>query len=160
MRGSASDLAACLERLDGRGYKAYRDIEGGWRFAELELFVDRVQADPFAAPSKLRVRVPLDVARLPDHALAIALQSFAQYAFPVGRDIAHPALFVHVVPGLKPFPLALGINVGELHDRAIGGNHIAFFFDDLLLFQKQFQPQGRAFGQGKRGVLNLSGNFP
>jgi len=81
LRGSASDLAACLERLDGRGYKAYRDIEGGWRFAELELFVDRVQADPFAAPSKLRVRVPLDVARLPDHALAGRTRRIASAAW-------------------------------------------------------------------------------
>ena len=53
----AARLAATLERLDGRGYKAYRDIEGVWRFAESTLFVDRVQSDPFAAPSKLRVRV-------------------------------------------------------------------------------------------------------
>lgn len=61
----AAQLAATLERLDGRGYKAYRDIEGSWSFAELTLHVDRVQADPFAAPSKLRVRVPAEVAALP-----------------------------------------------------------------------------------------------
>ncbi len=58
-------LAATLERIDGRGYKAYRDIEGAWAFAEFTLFVDRVQADPFAAPSKLRVRIPRDAAGLP-----------------------------------------------------------------------------------------------
>lgn len=62
----AARLAATLERLDGSGYKAYRDIEGPWDFAECTLFVDRVQSDPFAAPSKLRIRVPSDVAALPD----------------------------------------------------------------------------------------------
>ncbi len=62
----AARLAATLERLDGRGYKAYRDIEGAWRFAESTLFVDRVQSDPFAAPSRLRLRVEADVASLPD----------------------------------------------------------------------------------------------
>jgi len=62
----AARLAETLERLDGRGYKAYRDIEGAWSFAELTLFVDRVQSDPFAAPSKMRVRVAEDVAALPD----------------------------------------------------------------------------------------------
>lgn len=62
----AARLASTLERLEGRGYKAYRDIEGAWRFAEFTLFVDRVQSDPFAAPSKLRVRVEAGVARLPD----------------------------------------------------------------------------------------------
>lgn len=61
----AARLAATLERLEGRGYKAYRDIEGAWRFAEFTLFVDRVQSDPFAAPSKLRIRVADDVMALP-----------------------------------------------------------------------------------------------
>ena len=69
MRGSA-ELAEILDRLDGRGYKAYRDIEGAWQFSDFELFVDRVQSDPFAAPSKLRVRVDLEVADLPEDARA------------------------------------------------------------------------------------------
>jgi predicted ABC-class ATPase len=69
MRGSA-ELAEMLDRLDGRGYKAYRDIEGAWQFSDFELFVDRVQSDPFAAPSKLRVRVDLGVADLPEDARA------------------------------------------------------------------------------------------
>ncbi len=63
------ELASTLEGIDGKGYKAYRDIEGTWSFAEFGLFVDRVQSDPFAAPSKVRVRVDLDVARLPDRTL-------------------------------------------------------------------------------------------
>jgi predicted ABC-class ATPase len=68
LAGSA-ELGATLERIDGKGYKAYRDIEGCWSFAKFELFVDRVQADPFASPSKLRVRIDLDIARLPDSIL-------------------------------------------------------------------------------------------
>jgi predicted ABC-class ATPase len=67
--GESHELADLLERLDGRGYKAYRDIEGAWRFADFTLFVDRVQSDPFASPSKLRVRVPLEIAALPDGCL-------------------------------------------------------------------------------------------
>jgi len=67
MRRSA-ELALRLDSLDGRGYKAYREIEGGWQFADFQLFVDRVQSDPFAAPSKLRIRVEFDVARVPAHA--------------------------------------------------------------------------------------------
>jgi predicted ABC-class ATPase len=62
--GSAA-LAAQLDRLHGKGYKAYRDIEGPWDFADFTLFVDRVQSDPFAAPSKLRIRVDLELAALP-----------------------------------------------------------------------------------------------
>ena len=42
------ELAAELDRIDGRGYKAYRDIEGAWQFSDFELHIDRVQSDPFA----------------------------------------------------------------------------------------------------------------
>lgn len=66
----SQDLAAQIDRIDGRGYKAYRDIEGAWRYREFTLFVDHVQADPFAAPSKLRIRLERDQIALPDQALA------------------------------------------------------------------------------------------
>ncbi|MFK7894828.1 MAG: ABC-ATPase domain-containing protein [Myxococcota bacterium] len=64
------ELAKTLERINGRGYKAYRDIEGHWAFSEWDLFVDRVQSDPFASPSKLRARVSLPLARIPDDTFA------------------------------------------------------------------------------------------
>ena len=51
------DLRDVLRRIDGRGYKAYRDVEGRYEERSLVLFVDHVQADPFAAPSRVRVRV-------------------------------------------------------------------------------------------------------
>lgn len=68
MRGSI-ELAGLLERIDGKGYKAYRDIEGRWEFAEFALFVDRAQSDPFASPSKLRLRVDLESVALPGDVL-------------------------------------------------------------------------------------------
>jgi len=58
-----------LESIDGRGYKAYKSIAGAHRFDDFELIVDHVQADPFAAPSRARVRVPWAVAGLPEAAL-------------------------------------------------------------------------------------------
>ena len=61
----ATDLRRTLEGIDGRGYKAYKDIQGDYDFADFELIVDHVQGDPFAAPSKLRVRVPQSIARFP-----------------------------------------------------------------------------------------------
>ena len=54
-----------MARIDGRGYKAYKDIKGGYRFEAFELFIDHVQGDPFAAPSRVRARVPLDRAGFP-----------------------------------------------------------------------------------------------
>ncbi|MFB6285195.1 MAG: ABC-ATPase domain-containing protein [Candidatus Bipolaricaulia bacterium] len=62
---NATDLRRTLERIDGRGYKAYKDIQGSYDFEAFELIVDHVQGDPFAAPSKLRVRVPQSVAAFP-----------------------------------------------------------------------------------------------
>ena len=51
------DLWASLRRIDGRSYKAYKDIEGIYDFRDYVLYVDRAQGDPFASPSNIRVRV-------------------------------------------------------------------------------------------------------
>ncbi|KAI8472241.1 MAG: hypothetical protein J3K34DRAFT_213442 [Monoraphidium minutum] len=67
MLGDQQGLKAALLRLDGKGYKAYRDVEGGWAFPSFTLHVDHVQGDPYAAPSRLRVRVPAAVAGFPSH---------------------------------------------------------------------------------------------
>ncbi|MBT37157.1 MAG: ATPase [Deltaproteobacteria bacterium] len=65
MGNGLDDLRAALHRIDGRGYKAYRDVRGRWERPDLVLCIDRVQGDPFAAPSKLRLRVPQEAAELP-----------------------------------------------------------------------------------------------
>jgi len=54
-----------LGQLDNRGYKAYKDIKGNYDFSEFTLIIDYVQGDPFASPSKFRVRVPPNIAQLP-----------------------------------------------------------------------------------------------
>ena len=66
-----NDLRSILQRIDGRGYKAYKEIEGKtFHFDDFELLVDHVQGDPYAAPSRLRARLPLARASLPESALA------------------------------------------------------------------------------------------
>jgi predicted ABC-class ATPase len=74
-------LQQTFERIDGRGYKAYRDIEGRHAFERFTLHVDHVQADPFAAPSRLRALVPWAVAALPDavHASAARRRAARDY---------------------------------------------------------------------------------
>ncbi|MCB0581096.1 MAG: isopentenyl-diphosphate delta-isomerase, partial [Phaeodactylibacter sp.] len=52
------DLRHLLRRIDGKGYKAYKDIQGQYAFDDFELHVDYVQGDPFASPSRLRLRLP------------------------------------------------------------------------------------------------------
>jgi len=54
-----------LRQLDNRGYKAYKDIKGNYDFSEFTLIIDYVQGDPFASPSKFRVRVPANIAQIP-----------------------------------------------------------------------------------------------
>jgi predicted ABC-class ATPase len=58
------DLRALLLRIDSRGYKAYKEIAGGWRYPDFVLHVDHVQGDPYAAPTRVRVLIEPDVVRL------------------------------------------------------------------------------------------------
>jgi predicted ABC-class ATPase len=54
---SLEDLRRELRRIDGRGYRAYKDVGGRWVGDGCEVRVDHVQGDPFAAPSRVRIRV-------------------------------------------------------------------------------------------------------
>ncbi|MGB0564824.1 MAG: ABC-ATPase domain-containing protein, partial [Spirulinaceae cyanobacterium] len=74
-------LRQLLHRIDGSSYKAYKDLKGAYQFPDFTLHIDYVQGDPFAAPSRLRVRVPQTVAQFPPEAYgarsrAIALQDY------------------------------------------------------------------------------------
>lgn len=59
------DLYDNLLQLDGRGYKAYKDIKGSYQFRDFTLIIDHVQGDPFASPSKVIVKVPQAIAQFP-----------------------------------------------------------------------------------------------
>ena len=59
------ELEFRLRRIDGRGYKAYKDIAGSYDFRHFILHIDHVQSDPFAPPSRLRVQVPQRIAQFP-----------------------------------------------------------------------------------------------
>ncbi len=82
------DLRRILNRIDGKGYPAYKDIRGEYEFPGFTLLIDHVQGDPFAAPSRLRVRVPQSVAGYPPDTFAnrsrrVALADFLTRAFDV-----------------------------------------------------------------------------
>jgi predicted ABC-class ATPase len=49
-------LSSTLDRIDRKGYGAYKDLSGTHDFGHFLLFVDRVQRDPFAPPSLIRIR--------------------------------------------------------------------------------------------------------
>ncbi len=70
-------LRQILKRIDGRGYKAYKDIQGSYRAGEMELRVDHVQGDPFAEPSRLALRIPLDRTWVPPDLVSTPLRRVA-----------------------------------------------------------------------------------
>ena len=49
---SEAELRSLLSRIDHRGYPAYKDTKGQYRFPGYVLSIDHVQGDPFASPSK------------------------------------------------------------------------------------------------------------
>ena len=62
----SEDLEVCLREIDGRSYGDYRCLEGGsFSLGACRLQFDRVQADPFAPPSRLCLEVPAHWLELP-----------------------------------------------------------------------------------------------
>ena len=53
----SEDLRDTLNRIDRRSYPAYKDTAGQYQFPKYILSIDHVQGDPFAAPSKVSIRV-------------------------------------------------------------------------------------------------------
>lgn len=94
-QGDSELLKSTLERIAGKGFAAYRDLEGTYAFDGYELTIGHVQRDPFAPPSKITVTVPQDMAgfdeglysaphrriALEDHVLREFGQELAKNAF-------------------------------------------------------------------------------
>ncbi len=64
---SIDKLRKILSRIDGKGYKAYKDLEGAYQVGFFKLFIDHVQSDPFAPPSRMRISIPQERAGFPSH---------------------------------------------------------------------------------------------
>ena len=58
-------LRKLLQRIDGKGYKAYKDIQGNYNFTDYSVAIDHVQGDPFAAPSRISINIPMSIAGFP-----------------------------------------------------------------------------------------------
>ncbi|KZT22694.1 hypothetical protein NEOLEDRAFT_1119310 [Neolentinus lepideus HHB14362 ss-1] len=59
------ELVNRLEQMNGKPYPAYRDLEGCWKYPSSLLFIDHVQNDPYAPPSRLRLRIEHATAKFP-----------------------------------------------------------------------------------------------
>jgi len=88
------NLRQLLLQLDERGYKAYKGIQGSYQFPDFTLIIDRVQGDPFATPSQVRVQLPQSVAGFSPnlyrtHSREIALRDYLTRSFcHVAREIS------------------------------------------------------------------------
>ena len=80
-------LRSTLNRIDGRGYKAYKDIEGLYSFPGYTLSIDHVQGDPFALASRVSIRIDLTEAAFPDELFSSTIRKTAFEDF-LGRSIA------------------------------------------------------------------------
>ena len=82
-------LGDILRRIDGRGFKAYKDLERQrFEFPDFTLFADHVQGDPFAAPSRFRVRLAQTTAGFPGETFSnrsreVALRDFLVRTFAI-----------------------------------------------------------------------------
>ena len=77
----SEDLRQLLNKIDHKGYPAYKETRGSWNFGKYILNIDHVQGDPFAAPSSLSVNVPGKAAGFPkrlyqEKCRRIALQDY------------------------------------------------------------------------------------
>lgn len=46
-----------LQEVDHKSYPAYKELTGSYSFPDYELYIDHVQGDPFAAPSRIHVQI-------------------------------------------------------------------------------------------------------
>ncbi len=53
----STELKQDLRRIDHKGYPAYKQLKGMYRFPGYVLGIDKVQGDPFAAPSKVSIHI-------------------------------------------------------------------------------------------------------
>ncbi|RKD32720.1 ABC-ATPase domain-containing protein [Thermohalobacter berrensis] len=75
-----------LKQIDNRGYKAYKSIQGTYNFDDYIFYIDHVQGDPFASPSRVRVRMDLQKSGITHDAFdekhkKIALEDFLSRSF-------------------------------------------------------------------------------
>ncbi len=71
------ELRKILNSIDGRGYKAYKGVQGKYDFKNYVLSIDAVQGDPFASPSKARIIVSQDTSQFPQNLYATSYKNRA-----------------------------------------------------------------------------------
>ncbi|RNA70588.1 ABC-ATPase domain-containing protein [Alteribacter keqinensis] len=66
-----------VKELDGKSYKLLKTIQGKYDGDVFSLYMDYIQGDPFAAPSKIRVAFPFTYTNLPEELIDSASRKSA-----------------------------------------------------------------------------------
>ena len=69
---NSEELRYLLEKIDHRGYPAYKETRGSYRFPGFILDIIHVQGDPFASPSRVAVRLFGREAGFPEEHIRVA----------------------------------------------------------------------------------------
>lgn len=103
--GLDDELVSSIHRLDGRNYGSYKSIIGDWDFGAFSLGIDRIQADPYAPPSSLRVTaqpqklgLPAELIATPEQRIAVADFLTRSFERNIGR-FARPSTIQITRPG-------------------------------------------------------------
>lgn len=65
MPKTSNDLQTKLHAIHQKGYPAYKELRGTYKFPNYLFCIDHVQGDPFASPSSVSVEIPLKSAAFP-----------------------------------------------------------------------------------------------
>lgn len=74
---TSQELRNMLRQIDRKGYPAYKQLRGTYRFPEYVLDIEHVQGDPFAAPSKVSIHVDGGTAAFPKELYRLPCQKTA-----------------------------------------------------------------------------------
>ena len=152
---TSEDLKQILERIDHRGYPAYKDTRGAYQFGTYILGIDHVQGDPFASPSKVSVLVSGKTAGFPQELYCgkcqrIALQDelLRQFGRRAERFAAPSRLHIQVAGRAARIP-------GNLYDSKCKKMAVADYL--LRNFAKQLERYSfQAHGSGKSGIIQVT----
>ena len=95
---TSDDLKMLLKKIDHKGYPAYKDTKGLYKFDKYILDIEHVQGDPFASPSKIKLIVEGKDANIPRNFMdktykKIALQDYLLRQF--GRRLSKASFTAH-----------------------------------------------------------------
>lgn len=91
MKGSDQDLIRRFHEIDGRNYGSYKSVIGDYDYGNFMLHIDRVQSDPYAPPSMLRVTASPSAMGIPSEWLETADQRVAVADFLARNFAVHSA---------------------------------------------------------------------